>query len=69
MLEAIAVVRDLVIICSAVTVAVAMVLVARVVLRLSRRLDDVRGAVVGAATIVLNPIRGVRLILSRRRGA
>lgn len=69
MLEAIAVVRDLVIILSATIITVVVVIVGRVFLRLTRKAEEMQAFVSNTVTGVLNPIRGVLLFISRRRGA
>ena len=67
MSEAIAVLRDLVIIVSAITVAAMVVMVGRVFLRLTQKVEYMQGFVSNAITTVLNPIKGMLLVLSRKR--
>ena len=67
--EVIAVVRDVVIIMSAITIAVMVVTVGRVFLRLTRTVDAMHGFITNAVTTVLNPIKGVLLVIGRGKGA
>ena len=67
MLEAIAVVRDLVIILSAIIMTAVVVLVGRVFLRLTRKAEEMQAFVGNVVTGVFNPIKGALLLLSRRR--
>ena len=64
-----AAVRDAVVILSAIAIAVMVVLVGRVFLRLTRRVEDMQGFISNAVTGVLNPIKGVLLFVSRSRRA
>ena len=65
-LQVIAVVRDLVIILTAITIAVMVVIVGRVFLRLTRTVDTMTGFITNAVTTILNPIKGVLIAISRR---
>lgn len=61
--------RDLVIILSATIITIVVVIVGRVFLRLTRKAEEMQAFVGNVATSVLNPIKGVLLFISRRRGA
>ena len=66
MIEAIGVVRDIVIILSAIIITVVVVIVGRMLLELSQKADDLRLFVENLVTGVVNPIRGMLLAISRR---
>ena len=65
MIEGIAVIRDIVIILSAIIITYVVVVVGGAVLDLTRKTENLRSFVVTAVTGVLNPIKGLLLTLSR----
>lgn len=65
MLEAVQVIRDVVIILSAVIITCTVVIVGRVILGLARKVEDLRLFIVDVATGVANPIKGVSLGIGR----
>ena len=65
--EVIAAVRDLVIILTAITIAVVVVIVGRVFLRLTRTVNAMNGFITNTVTTLLNPIKGLLLVISRNR--
>lgn len=67
--DVIAALRDVVVIFTSLTVAVVVVMVGRVFLRLTRRVEDMQGFISNVVTGVLNPVKGVLLLISRRRRA
>ena len=67
LIEGIQVLRDLVIILSAIIVTSVVVMVGRVFLRLTRKAEEMQAFVSNAVTGVVNPIKGALLAISRRR--
>ena len=65
--EVIAVVRDVVVILSAIIIAAMVVIVGRVFLRLTRTVGAMTGFVTNTVTTLLNPIKGVLLAISRTK--
>lgn len=65
MLEAIQVLRDIVIILAGIVITGMVVLVGRAVLDLVRRAEDLRLFVGDVASGVANPIKGVLLVMNR----
>ena len=65
--EVVAVVRDVVVILSAIIVAAMVVIVGRVFLRLTRTVGAMTGFVTNTVTTLLNPIKGVLLAISRTK--
>ncbi len=63
MIAAIQVVRDIVIILGFVIITGVVIMVGREVLRLLRKVEDVRVAAAGAVNGLMNPVRGVRGVL------
>ena len=61
-------VRDLVLIAAFIIITAMVVMVGRVFLRLTRRVEDMQGFISNAVTTVFNPIKGVLLLISRGRG-
>ena len=69
LLEVIAVIRDIVIILSALIITTVVVIVGRVILDLTQKAEEVRSFFAGMVTAVTNPIKGALLAvgLIRRR--
>ena len=67
MIEAIQVIRDIVIILSAVIVAAVAVLVGRAILSLTQKAESLRSFVVSAVTSVMNPLQGIQRAMGRNR--
>ena len=66
-IEAIQVVRDVVVILAAIIISTVVVMVGRVFLRLTRKAEEMQTFVTNAVNVVLNPVKGVLLLVSRRR--
>lgn len=66
MIEAVQIVRDVVIILSLVIITVMVVLMGRVVLALARRAEDLQVIIVDMVTGVMNPLKGVLHALARK---
>ena len=66
-IEAIQVVRDVVVILAAIIITSVVVMVGRVFLRLTRKAEEMQTFVTNAVNVVLNPVKGVLLLVSRRR--
>jgi len=67
LIEGIQVLRDLVIILSAIIVTSVVVMVGRVFLRLTRKAEEMQAFVTNTANVVLNPVRGLLLAFGRGR--
>ena len=67
MIEAIQLIRDIVIILSAIIVAVVAVLVGRAILTLTRKAEGLRSFVEITVTSVINPLQGILRRLGRIR--
>lgn len=67
MLEAIQVVRDVVVILAAIIISTVVVMVGRVFLRLTRKAEEMQAFVSNAWTGLVNPFKGVLLAIARRR--
>ena len=57
----------MVLIAAFIIITAMVVMVGRVFLRLTRRVEDMQGFISNAVTGVLNPIKGVLLFVSRKR--
>lgn len=68
MIEAIQVIRDVVIILSAVVITTVVVIVGRVVLKLARKVEDMRLVAVDVVNGVMNPVKGVAIAIGRIAG-
>ena len=67
MIEIIQVIRDIVIILSAVIVTVVAVLVGRAILSLTQKAEGLREFIVSAVTSVMNPLQGILRAIGRNR--